>query len=193
MWKLLMGNPWVTIALIIALMGAGAAGGTYITALRKNQEISEMKIAESHLQAVLAQNLIEAQAKARDTEEALNAEKALKEKEWQDRQHELETQHGKDADALATLRQKGGGNKLSRDAVVAWLRIHPEVANNDGHVPSTPGDPGTAPAGGPTCTESDLLADRNNWKSAYDTCHNQLTLCKSTLKDWHDLINGGKK
>lgn len=193
MWKLLIGNPWVTIGLIIALLLVGAAGGRYVTVLQKDHEIAEIQAAEARLQATLAQNLIEAQQQARSTEQALNDRQAEEQMLWQKRQAQLEIRHGKDAEALAKLRSNGGGSILSRDAVLAWLHDNPESTNDDKHVPAPTGDTSGAANGRLACTESDLLSDRNNWKSSYDTCHNQLTLCKSTLKEWHDKINGDKK
>lgn len=192
MWKLMLGNPLYIAIFLAVVIGVGFSSGMYFKGLQADKTISALKLEHKNLQLSLSESLVKAQQAARASENKAQIDQAARQKEWQDTQVKLEKQHDRDKQALNKFKAQGGGNTLSRDAVIAWLRDNPDVANDDKHVPPPARDSSPIVDRGTACTESDLLADRNNWKEAYSTCSNRLSLCKSTLTDWHKQINGDK-
>ena len=67
-----VGNPWVTVLLLAALIGLGFSGGVYLERLLKNAEISRLELAASRLQTTLSNNLVEAQGQAAKSEHEEN-------------------------------------------------------------------------------------------------------------------------
>lgn len=190
MWKLIVGNPLVAAIIFAVIFSMGASSAYYLKSLQADKEISALKLKTSNEHLDLSNQLVAAQEKARAGEQQANKDQVENQKKWQDRNVKLEKQHESDQVALEKLKKNGGGNALSRDAVLAWLHDNPESTTGAIDVPAAPGDsadPASRPA---ACTESDLLADRNNWKQAFGYCATDLTLCKDTLKTWHKQING---
>src|SRR3954462_7769319 len=70
------GNPWVSVILLVVLIGSGFSAGVWLESLIKNAEISKQKLDAQTLQTQLAQARADATTAVEQKERELNVRQA---------------------------------------------------------------------------------------------------------------------
>lgn len=187
-----VGNPWVTVLLLVALIGGGFSAGVWLENLRKNAEISKLVLDAQVVKTQLAEGRATAEEKVRQLEMTLAHDQAALELQFQNELNQKEKAHEINLAAVRQFeRQHAAQNYVIPDgAMLVWLPSgeHPSAEPN--RVPPVAGSPTAGDAAPTECRLSDLLADHANYKDALGKCAAQVRSCQETLIDWHRIVNG---